>query len=332
MTRRRLVPIVVGTATVAALVLVIRPSQVLASMRGADLRLIVGAMLLTAGCCVVQGVRWHFLLREAGIRLRFHESILISLAGQTVSAVLPLGDLTRALFASEATGASFGTAAATVTVQEMTFTTLLVVCASPALLTIPGGWFLLTIVLGGIAATLAMIIVPAAYTRARRLLSRLPRMASFADQADDLRRETISLLTRPVALATAAIDLARVVLVVAAFLLVIRGLHIDLGWQQALLAVAVAYVGGALSLLPGGIGANEASVVAVLIGLGVAPAPAAAAALVQRILLTGVPSVIGLLAYTTVHRRLHLGSLVAAPSGARVPALGTETAACEAAA
>jgi uncharacterized protein (TIRG00374 family) len=323
---------VVGAATLAALLIVIRPSEVLTSMRGVDVGLLVGAALLTAGCCAVQGARWHFLLREAGIRLRFHESILISLAGQTISAVLPLGDLSRALFASEASGATFGTAAATVTVQEMTFTTLLVLCAAPALLTIPDGLPLLLIVFGGMAAVLTMIVVPPVYRRARRLIGRLPRMSRLLTQADDLRRETISLLTRPVALATAVIDLARVGVFAAAFFLILRGLHIDLGWQPALLAVAVAYVGGAISFLPGGIGANEASVVGVLIGLGVAPGPAAAAALVQRVLLTGVPAVIGLLAYTTVHRRLHLGSLVPASSTGPVATRGDEAGACRAAA
>lgn len=332
MSRRRLVPAVVGVAALAALLFVIHPAQVLAAVRGFDLRYLVGAILLTALCCVVQGARWHFLLRAAGIRLRFHELVLISVSGQSVSAVLPLGDLTRALFASQATGASFGSAAATVTVQEMTFTTLLVLCAAPALLAVPSGWFLLAIVLGGIAATLALILLPTAYGWARRLLSRLPGVSRLVTQADDLRRETKTLLTRPVVAATAVIDLVRVLLISSAFLLVLRGLHLGLSWPAALLAVAVAYVGGALSFLPGGIGANEASVVAVLIGLGVGAAPAAAAALIQRALLTGVPSLTGLMAYAAVHRRLHLGSLVASPSAGRGPARSAEAAACEAAA
>ena len=79
---------------------------------------------------------------------------LLNLAGQTVTAVLPLGDLTRALFASQATGAAFGATAATVTVQDLTFTSLLVIAATPALIGIPGGWVISAFVLGGIAATL----------------------------------------------------------------------------------------------------------------------------------------------------------------------------------
>ena len=90
--RRRLVPLVVGLATVVGLLMVVQPSRVLVALRGTDLRLVGAAALVTVAFYTVQGVRWHLLLRAAGVRLRLHESVLINLAGQTVTAVLPLGD------------------------------------------------------------------------------------------------------------------------------------------------------------------------------------------------------------------------------------------------
>jgi uncharacterized membrane protein YbhN (UPF0104 family) len=311
--RRRLVPLVVGLASVLGIIMVIQPSHVLGALNGTDLHLVGAAMLLTAAFYVIQGLRWHILLRAAGVRLRLHESILINLAGQTVTAVLPLGDLTRALFASEATGAPFGATAATVTVQELTFTTLLVLSATPALMGIPGGWLITAIVLGGVAGTLLILVVPAIYRPIRRLVGLLPLVRQGVDQVDTLRRESVILLTRPVAMASGIIDLVRVALAAGALQLLLHAMNIDRGWWLAVLVVAVAYVGGALSFLPGGIGANEASVIGVLVGFGVPAGQAAAVALLERLLLTGVPSVVGLLAYVAIHRRLHLGSLVASP-------------------
>ena len=55
---------------------------------------------------------------------------------------------------------------------------------------------------------------------------------------------------------------------------------------------------------------------------------AAAVALLERLLLTGVPSVVGLLAYVAIHRRLHLGSLVSSPRAV----LTSTTTPCEVAA
>ncbi|HAW11916.1 MAG: lysylphosphatidylglycerol synthase transmembrane domain-containing protein [Candidatus Dormibacteria bacterium] len=314
--RRRLVPLVVGLATVLGLLMVVQPSRVLVALRGTDLRLVGAAALVTVAFYTVQGVRWHLLLRAAGVRLRLHESVLINLAGQTVTAVLPLGDLTRALFASEATGAPFGAAAAAVTVQELTFTSLLVLSATPALMGIPGGWLITTVVLGGVAGTLLILLVPAIYRPIRALLGVIPVVRQAAVQVDTLRRESVVLLTRPVAMASGVIDLARVALAAGALQLLLHAMNIQRGWWLAVLVVAVAYVGGALSFLPGGIGANEASVIGVLIGFGVPVGQAAAVALLERLLLTGVPSVVGLLAYAAIHRRLHLGSLVASPRAA----------------
>jgi uncharacterized membrane protein YbhN (UPF0104 family) len=329
--RRRLVPMVIGLASLAGLLLVIQPSRVLGALHGTDLRLVGAAMLLTVAFYAVQGVRWHFLLRAAEVPLRFHESVLINLAGQTVTAVLPLGDLTRALFASQATGAAFGTTAATVTVQDLTFTSLLVIAATPALVGIPGGWIISAFVLGGIAATLLILMVPAVYRPIRRLVGAVPLVRESAEQVDTLRRESVILLTRPFAMASGIIDLARVALAAGALELLLRAMHIQQGFWVALLVVAVAYVGGALSFLPGGIGANEASLIGVLLGFGVPAGQAAAVALLERLLLTGVPSVVGVLAYFAIHRRLHLGSLVGSPRAVLVSA-STSTAAATAAA
>jgi uncharacterized membrane protein YbhN (UPF0104 family) len=334
--RHRLIPMTVGLASLAGLLLVIQPARVLAALRGTDLGLVGAAMLLTVAFYLLQGVRWHFLLRAAGVRLGLRESVLINLAGQTVTAVLPLGDLTRALFATQATGVSFGATAATVTVQDLTFTSLLVLAATPALMGIPGGWVVSAVVFGGIAATLLILVVPVVYRPIRRLLGAVPVLRESAEQVDTLRRESVLLLTRPVAAASGVIDLMRVALAAGALELLLRAMNIQRGYWVALLVVAVAYVGGALSFLPGGIGANEASLIGVLVGFGVPAGQAAAVALLERLLLTGVPSVIGVLAYIAIHRRLHLGSLVASPravlTSASTTPSATAPASCEVAA
>jgi len=334
--RRRLVPLIVGLASLVGLLLVIQPSRELAALHGTDLSLVGAAMLLTVAFYVLQGVRWHFLLRAAGVRLRLHESVLTNLAGQTVTAVLPLGDLTRALFATQATGAPFGATAATVTVQDLTFTSLLVLAATPALIAVPGGWIISALVLGGIAATLLILLVPAVYRPIRGLVGAVPVIRESVEQVDMLRRESVVLLTRPVAMASGVLDLVRVALAAGALELLLRAMNIQRGYWLAVLVVAVAYVGGALSFLPGGIGANEASMIGVLVGFGVPAGQAAAVALLERLLLTGVPSVIGVLAYIAIHQRLHLGRLVASPravlTSASAPTSAAAPATCEVAA
>src|SRR5256885_14700982 len=107
----------------------------------------------------LQGVRWHSLLADAGAPLRLPDSLLVNAAGQTITAIVPLGDLTRAAFASEATKHDFGTIAATVTVQELTFNLMLVLCALPILLTVHLGVAVVVATVIGMAAIVVILTV-----------------------------------------------------------------------------------------------------------------------------------------------------------------------------
>ena len=82
---------------------------------------------------VLQGVRWHPLLRDRGSRLGMGDTIVVNLAGQSAG-LLPGGELARAVLASEAARIEIGDAIATITVQELTYILLLVAAAVPAAL------------------------------------------------------------------------------------------------------------------------------------------------------------------------------------------------------
>jgi uncharacterized protein (TIRG00374 family) len=309
-TRHRLVralPLLLAVAAVGSLLAFVDPREVVESTRRFDLPLALPLLLVGSGYYLLQGLRWHFLLRAVGARERLRDSELINLAGQSVTAVMPLGDLTRAFFAARVSGVAFGAAAATVTVQELTFTVLLVLAAAPGLAHLPDGLAWMVAVVLGVGAVVAILTVPWAYRAVRALVASTPGLRQLGPQVDALQQGVRSLLLRPQVLAGTLIDLARALLATAGMMLILRGLRIDsVGWWEAALVVAVAYVGGAVSLLPGGIGANEASVVGILALLGVNPAVAAAAALLQRLWLSGYATLGGLAAYAVVRRRFQL--------------------------
>lgn len=300
----RAIPAVFAIASVGALLLAVNPRVVAGAVRHFDVRVILPVLLLVGGFYLLQGLRWHFLLRDVGAAGRLADSQLINLAGQAVTAVLPLGDLTRALLASEASGVELGAVVATVTVQELTFMLLLVLAAAPGLALLPHGFALMAAVVLGVAAIFAILVVPQLFAAVRRLVAATPGLRALRGQVDALQGGVRHLIARPDVLAGSMFDLGRVVAANAALLLILRGLGVDtLGWWQGALVLAVSFVGGAISFLPGGIGANEASVVGVLVVLGVNPATAAAAAILQRVTLTGVGTLGGLAAFLAVRRR-----------------------------
>jgi uncharacterized membrane protein YbhN (UPF0104 family) len=300
----------IGIAAIAAVILFLNPSRVGSALTHFRLVLIVPILVLSVGVFLLQGLRWHFLLRDVGTRLRLRDTLLVNIAGQTITALVPLGDLTRAAFASAATGTDFGTAAATVTVQELSYTLVLILAALPAILALGYGLAAVVPVAIGIAAIVIVLTVSPIFCRAHDLVAHIPFLNRLLPAIRELQAQTVVILHRRDALALTVLDAARVVVAVTAFWLVVEGLEPGhIGWWQAAFVLTLATLGGAVSLLPGGVGANEATVAALLIFLGVDYGVAGAAAIIQRGLLTGLSLLLGASAYAAIHRRLHLGGI-----------------------
>lgn len=308
---KRVIPVLVGVAALGALVVAVNPRSLAQALSRFNPVVIPVVLLLSFSWYVLQGLRWHFLLRDAGARLRIGDSLLLSIAGQTITALVPLGDLTRALFASQAGRVAFGSAGATVTVQELTFTLLLILVGIPGMLSLQIGAGAVGGVLLGMLAIFAILTVPPLFRVVHGAVSRLPLARRLGHQIEELQEETVELLTHPATLAWALVDLLRALVGVASFWLIVQGLAPGaVDWWEAAFVVAVAYVGGAISFLPGGTGASDLSVVGLLLLLGVDAGTAAAAALLQRVAVTGMATGPGFVAYLAARRRYGLTGLL----------------------
>jgi glycosyltransferase 2 family protein len=309
--QRLIVPAVLA-GTLAALVLAVNPREFASSFARLDLRLVPVIIGLSVAFFVMQGLRWHILLAEVGARLRVRDSVLLNMAGQAITAILPLGDLTRAVFASQASRTEFGKVAATVTVQELAYTLILVLSATPVLLELKLGLGAVLAVVAVIAGILVILTVPPVFCFVHGVLARAPFLRGFLRQIDELHNQTVVLLHRADTLIWTILDAARASLAITVLWLIVIALHPGtFGWWQAAFVLALSYVGGAISLIPGGAGANEASMVGLLVLLHVDPATAAAAALLQRLFMTGLATLLGWGAYMVARRRFDLGPLLA---------------------
>lgn len=302
--------IVIGLAGIAAVVIFLNPAKVGHALAHFQLALIAPILLLSVLVYILQGIRWHFLLADVGTSLRLRDTILINLAGQAITAIVPLGDLTRAAFASTADGTDFGTVAATVTVQELSYMLWLILSALPAILALGYGLAAVVPVAVGMAMIVVVLTVSPVFRKFHDLIAHIPFLNKLLPAIVELQQETSTLLHRTDALALSVLDAARVVVAVTTFWLVMQGLEPGkIGWWQAAFVLALATIGGAISLIPGGVGANEASVAALLIFLGVDAGSAGAAAIIQRGLMTGLSVVLGFSAYALINKRLHLGGI-----------------------
>jgi uncharacterized protein (TIRG00374 family) len=294
---------VVGLAAVATLIAVLNPSQFARSVAGFRLWSIPGIVVLSSLYYLLQGVRWQPLLRAVGVRLPLRSTLLLNLAGQAAG-LLPLGELTRAVLVSEASGAEFGSVVATITVQELVYTLIIIAAAVPGALghrAAAGG---IIAALVGTVLVLLILTVGSLFRAVIGVVGRIPVVSRVVPQAQELQRDTVVMLRRWDTWAWSVLSIAGALVAISLFWLVVDSLQPGfLSWQDAAFVYAVSHVVGAISLTPGGLGGFEASAAGLLIVVGADPGTAAAAALVQRAADKGLATLAGLVAFMVARRR-----------------------------
>ncbi len=310
---RKFLPPLVGIAAVAALATAIDPVAFRHAVARFRLGLLPAVVLVSLLYYVLQGVRWHQLLRAVGIRLPLGDTVLLNLAGQA-TALLPLGELTRAVLVSEETKADFGAVVATVTVQELLYTMVLIALAVPGLVTVPHA---LSGVFAALLLTLLVFVALTwcpAYRVLRKVVARTPGLRRFSAEVDELHNDTVLLLRHRATLTGMWLSVLQAAATITTLWLVVAAMDPGgLSWREAALVYAVSNVAGALSLIPGGIGAYEASVVGLLVTFGMNPGVAAAVALLHRLADKGLATGVGFAAYAVARQRLHVSGLGTVP-------------------
>lgn len=303
------VPTSIGLVAVLLLIVGIDPHTFADALRHFNYTLLPAILVASVAYYVLQGVRWHLLLRGVGVRLRWHDTVLLNLAGQA-TALLPLGELTRAVLVSEAAQTEFGGVVATVTVQELIYTMVLIAFAVPGLLAVQHGFAGVIVALVLTAAIFISLSWCPAYRWLRKAVAHTPLLRRVLHDVDELHNDTIVLLRQRQTLTGSIISAGQAATTIAVFWMVAQALAPgQLSVRDAAFVYAVSNLAGALSLIPGGIGAYEASVVGLLVGVGLSAGVAAAVAVVQRIVDKGLATALGFGAYAVARRRLHVSGL-----------------------
>jgi uncharacterized protein (TIRG00374 family) len=288
---------------VVTLLVVLNPAQFARSVAGFRLWSVPGVLVLSTLYYLLQGLRWQPLLRAVGVRLPLGRTLLLNLSGQATG-LLPLGELTRAVLVSEATGAEFGAVVATITVQELVYTLIIIAAAVPGALGHPAAAEGITAALAGTVMVLLILTNRALFRAVLGVVRRMPLVRRIVPQVERLQRDTVVLLRRWDTWAWSVLSVAGAMVAITLFWLVVDSLRPGfLSWQDAAFVYAVSHVVGAITLSPGGLGGFEASVAGLLIAVGADPGTAAAAALVQRAADKGLATLAGLVAFMIARRR-----------------------------
>jgi uncharacterized protein (TIRG00374 family) len=273
------------------------------------------ACLLAACNYLVRFGRWHYYLRVLGLEVAPKDSLLVFLAGFSLT-VTPgkLGEAVKAFLLRSSHGYPVARTAPIVVAERVTDLLALLLLALVGVFHFDVDRRFL--VAGAVAVLGGVLVVSVDFLAELALgfAARLPVLGRFAPKLREMHEATAALLhPKPLVLAT-AFSIASWFLECLAFAVVVRGFPgVSLDLRAATFIYAAMTIAGALSFLPGGLGVTEAGMLALLVrfGVGLTRGSAAAATFVTRACTLWFAVAIGLPALALYARRKH----VALPSG-----------------
>jgi uncharacterized protein (TIRG00374 family) len=303
--RRLLVPLVLGLLVALGLVLTASPRELMASMRRLDAALLFWVLALSLVNYVLRYIRWDLYLSRLGVRLSRLKSLAVFLVGFLLS-VTPgkAGELGKAWLVRELGGGPARRVVPAVLAERVTDLLGVLVLISLGVLPFQGGPWIAGLLLLGLVAMVVAFTWRSLAGAVFRLAAKLPvvktRIAHLTEMYETLR----SLLAPGLLLGAVALSVVAWGAEGVGFWLVVRAYAPDASLLAGIFNYTGSNVIGSLSMLPGGLGAAEGSMTALLHAQGLDTADANLITLVVRGATLWFAVVLGLLALPFVVRWL----------------------------
>jgi glycosyltransferase 2 family protein len=309
---RQVLPALISLAILGLIIEYVQPSHLGSALSRFHLAYLPIVMALSMGYYLLKGYQWHLFLKPLKLDHGAVETILIYFAGQP-TAILPLGELSRAFILRQHAKVNLGEVSATVVVQELLYPIGLIAAAVPGAGQFPGAQAAVVIALLGILAISTILLWPRAFNFVMRFAVRIPVIRHYSADLTSLHQDVIVIARRPASLGPALLGPVAAVIAIAMFYFTIRSVGINLGIYQVAFVYAIAHLAGGISLLPGGIGAYEGSMTVLLVAFGVASPVAAAIAILNRAFDRVLVTIVGTVVYFAIRGSLNLRGLTLLP-------------------
>ncbi|HEY6538408.1 MAG TPA: lysylphosphatidylglycerol synthase transmembrane domain-containing protein [Candidatus Dormibacteraeota bacterium] len=305
-------PALISLAILGLLVEYVRPDELGGALGRFHLVYLPVVLGLSLAYYLLKGYQWHLFLKPLKLDHGAVETILIYLAGQP-TAVLPLGELSRAFILRQHAKVSLGEVSATVVVQELLYPIGLIAAALPGAGQFPGAQAAVAVALLGILTISTILLWPRAFNFVMRFAVRVPLIRRYSADLISLHRDVIFIARRPATLGPALLGPVAAVIAIAMFYFTIRSVGVEIGLYQAAFVYAIAHLAGGVSLLPGGIGAYEGSMTLLLAAFGVATPVAVAIAILNRAFDRLLVTIVGAAVFFAIRRPLNLRGITLLP-------------------
>jgi uncharacterized protein (TIRG00374 family) len=271
---------IIAVAAYAALALLSDWEAVSAAARGIPPAAIGLALLASTGNFVLRWVRWELYLRRIAVRVPLRDSVLVFLAGFSMS-LTPgkVGELLKPGLLHARHGAPLAALGSVVVAERITDLLAVATLLGLGALAAPEYGAIAGLVWLGVLAGTAVLVSPPLARVLAAIARKLPAGDRIAGLVERLV-ESLRALSRPDVLVPAlALSVGAWGLQCASLWLVVSPMPaLDLGGLESVLAYTAPLLAGAAALVPGGVGVAEATMAGLVAHLGEGPLTEASAA------------------------------------------------------
>ena len=272
--RKRYFLILIGIGVLVVLVFWANPASVYESFKNADLTLVLIAVLLNVSTIIVMLARWIILYQKEAPQVPYLDSCKIYVIGQATNQVAPMGsgEIARGWIGLKVFKVHFSKTLVAAVIERMVdilfFLILAMICFT---IFIPGAQFILQMIIFLIFAALGIIFVLRPQTM-DGLFLKLQKL--FEDRGKFLSKISTKLIAswetfkssmysyhqrKPTLFATGALTVIIWMMDGVTQFVLFRAFGIYIPYYYVLGIASASFIIGALSFLPGGIGAREGS-------------------------------------------------------------------------
>lgn len=271
--------VLLGLATVVVISFIADFRDTVAALRKFKVFYLPLILGLTFVNYLMRFVKWQFFLGQLKIQVSLKDSFAVFLSGLAMS-VTPgkLGELLKSLLLKELKGVAVSRTAPVVFAERLSDGFGLIILSLAGMVMFRHGKAVLLAVAVIMAGMVAIIKTPPLYNRFLQLCGRIPAARRFTGIFQTLVESAGELLTPKSLLFTVAISVISWSFECVAFYFVFVGLGHKVPLLAATFTLAFSSVVGAVSMLPGGLGAAETSIMGLLIKFVAVPKSIAAVA------------------------------------------------------
>ncbi len=303
--RRLLAPLGLGALVVLGLAFTAHPRDLARSLREFDLRLLIPVLSLSLVNYVLRFARWEVYLSRLEVRLARSRSLAVFLVGFLLS-VTPgkAGELGKAWLVRELGGGPALRVVPAVLGERLTDVLGVLLLIALGSLPFPGGPWIAAAGLAGVAAAVAVLTWQRLAALLFSWLRRLPVLGPRAPHLEEIYTSLRSLLSPSLLLLALALSVVAWGAEGLGFFFVVREYAPGAGLLLSIFNYTGSTFLGALSMLPGGLGAAEGALAALLHSQGLDTADAGSVTLLIRGATLWFAVLLGLLALPFVARWL----------------------------